>query len=99
MPLGKWRTPWLYASHTARHAEGRGYGREDRDGGLNDEAPYLSFLFIHDFFFSFKGLTNEVFSLISLTMLGHAKKTTDTTFTIFYNQVCFVHSISSMSLG
>ena len=51
------------------------------------------------FFFSFKGLTNEVFSLISLTMLGHAKKTTDTTFTIFYNQVCFVNSISSMSLG
>ena len=37
--------------HAARHAEGRGYGREDRDGGLNDEAPYLSFLFIHDFFF------------------------------------------------
>ena len=31
-------------------------------------------------------MTNEVFSLISLTMLGHAKKTTDTTFTIFYNQ-------------
>ena len=51
------------------------------------------------FFFSFKGSTNEVFSLISLTMLGHAKKTTDTTFTIFYNQVCFVNSISSMSLG
>ena len=51
MPLGKWRTPWLYASHAARHAEGRGYGREDRDGGLNDEAPYLSFLFIHDFSF------------------------------------------------
>ena len=50
-------------------------------------------------FLSFKGLTNEVFSLISLTMLGHAKKTADTTFTIFYNQVCFVHSISSMSLG
>ena len=38
-------------------------------------------------FLSFKGLTNEGFSLISLTMLGHAKKTTDTTFTIFYNQV------------
>ena len=37
--------------HAARHAEGRGYGREDRDGGLNDEAPYLSFLFIHDFSF------------------------------------------------
>ena len=51
------------------------------------------------FFFLFKGLTNEVFSLISLTMLGHAKKTTDTTFTIFYNQVCFVNSIFSMSLG
>ena len=32
-------------------------------------------------------------------MLGHAKKTTDTTFTMFYNQVCFVHSISSMSFG
>ncbi len=32
-------TPWLYASHAARHAEGRGDGREDRDGGLNDEAP------------------------------------------------------------
>ena len=31
-------------------------------------------------------MTNEVFSLISLTMLGHAKKTPDTTFTIFYNQ-------------
>ena len=31
-------------------------------------------------------MTNEVFSLISLTMLGHAKKTTNTTFTIFYNQ-------------
>ena len=44
-------TPWLYASHAARHAEGRGYGREDRDGGLNDEAPQLSFLFIHDFSF------------------------------------------------
>ena len=43
--------PWLYASHAARHTEGRGYGREDRDGGLNDEAPYLSFLFIHDFSF------------------------------------------------
>ena len=39
------------ARHAARHAEGRGYGREDRDGGLNDKAPYLSFLFIHDFFF------------------------------------------------
>uniref|UniRef100_UPI003FF01D0D hypothetical protein n=1 Tax=Prevotella sp. TaxID=59823 RepID=UPI003FF01D0D len=26
-------------------------------------------------------MTNEVFSLISLTMLGHAKKTTDTIFT------------------
>ena len=37
-------------------------------------------------FLSFKGSTNEVFSLISLTMFGHAKKTTDTTFTIFYNQ-------------
>ena len=41
--------PWLHGTHAARHAEGRGYGREDRDGGLNDEAPYLSFLFIHDF--------------------------------------------------
>ena len=41
----------LHGSHAARHAEGRGYGREDRDGGLNDEAPYLSFLFIHDFSF------------------------------------------------
>ena len=41
----------LYARHAARHAEGRGDGREDRDGALNDEAPYLSFLFIHDFFF------------------------------------------------
>ena len=47
--------PWLYASHAARHAEGRGYGREDRDGGLNDEPTYLPFLFIHDFL-SFKGL-------------------------------------------
>ena len=43
--------PWLYACHAARHTEGRGDGREDRDGGLNDEAPYLSFLFIHDFSF------------------------------------------------
>ena len=43
--------PWLRSRHTARHAEGRGYGREDRDGGLNDKAPYLSFLFIHDFSF------------------------------------------------
>ena len=43
--------PWLHACHAARHAEGRGYGREDRDGGLNNEAPYLSFLFIHDFSF------------------------------------------------
>ena len=41
----------LHGSHAARHAEGRGDGREDRDGGLNDEAPYLSFLFIHDFSF------------------------------------------------
>ena len=39
----------LNGCHAARHAEGRGDGREDRDGGLNDEAPYLSFLFIHDF--------------------------------------------------
>ena len=30
--------PWLHGCrHAARHAEGRGYGREDRDGGLNDE--------------------------------------------------------------
>ena len=43
--------PWLHGCHAARHAEGRGDGREDRDGGLNDEAPYLSFLFIHDFSF------------------------------------------------
>ena len=43
--------PWLYACHAARHTEGRGDGREDRDDGLNDEAPYQSFLFIHDFFF------------------------------------------------
>ena len=77
--------PWLHGCHAARHAEGRGDGREDRNGGLNDEAPYLSFLFIHDFLLSFKGLINEVFSLISLTMLGHAKKTTNTSFTIFYN--------------
>ena len=41
----------LHGSHATRHAEGRGYGREDRNGGLNDEAPYLSFLFIHDFSF------------------------------------------------
>ena len=41
--------PWLYACHAARHTEGRGDGREDRDGGLNDEPPQLSFLFIHNF--------------------------------------------------
>ena len=43
--------PWLHSRHAARHAEGRGDGREDRDGGLNDEPPYLPFLFIHDFSF------------------------------------------------
>ena len=84
MPLGKWRTPWLYASHAARHAEGRGYGREDRDGGLNDEAPYLSFLFIHDFSFRLRVLQMRAFSLCSVAMRGHAKKTANTTFTIFY---------------
>ena len=53
--------PWLHGCHAARHAEGRGDGREDRNGGLNDEPPYLSFLFIHDFLLSFKGLINEYF--------------------------------------
>ena len=43
--------PWLHGTHAARHAEGRGDGREDRDGGLNDEAPYLSFLFTIVFLF------------------------------------------------
>ncbi len=47
--------------HAARHAEGRGDGREDRDGGLNDEAPYLSFLFIHIFSCWFKGSTMRTF--------------------------------------
>ena len=53
IPAQKQRSvsPWLHARHAARHAEGRSDGREDRDGGLNDEAPYLSFLFIHDFSF------------------------------------------------
>ena len=53
IPVQKQRSvsPWLHARHAARHAEGRSDGRENRDGGLNDEAPYLSFLFIHDFSF------------------------------------------------
>ena len=53
IPVQKQRSvsPWLHGCHAARHAEGRGDGREDRNGGLNDEAPYLSFLFIHDFSF------------------------------------------------
>ena len=51
----------LHGSHATRHAEGRGYGREDRDGGLNDEAPYLSFLFIHDFSCWFKGSIMRTF--------------------------------------
>ena len=53
IPVQKQRSvsPWLHARHAARHAEGRSDGREDRNGGLNDEAPYLSFLFIHDFSF------------------------------------------------
>ena len=51
----------LHGSHATRHAEGRGYGRENRDGGLNDEAPYLSFLFIHDFSCWFKGSIMRTF--------------------------------------
>ena len=51
MKLLSFAIAWLHGCHAARHAEGRGYGREDRDGGLNDEPPYLPFLFIHDFSF------------------------------------------------
>ena len=63
IPVQKQRSvsPWLHARHAARHAEGRGYSREDRDGGLNDEAPYLSFLFIHDCSCWCKGLIMSTF--------------------------------------
>ena len=50
-------------------------------------------------FLSFKGLIMSTSLCFSVATRGHAKKTTNTTFTIFYNQVCFANSISSLSLG
>ena len=73
--------PWLRSRHTARHAEGRGYGREDRDGGLNDKAPYLSFLFIHSFL-SFKGL---IMSTFLSAFAGNARTSEEDNQYNFYN--------------
>ena len=43
--------------------------------------------------------SEEIDLSVNHEFFGIEKKTTKTTFTMFYNQACFVHSISSLSSG